>query len=237
MKIITFLAAILIATQVFAQRKNGDWQMTPEESYQGETTELLIIREFARAEGKDLKMLALDRINEAIAKGVKHRLILDSLAYMGGEGVTNQSRIGEQVLNSFPSVRARAAESLGRLNTPEATEVLLGMCRTESDSLVLMEIFRALGAIGINQDGESAKVVGRVLRRFDVLYADNVIALTAMETFEKLAAGSGGLKDDSSLEMVKSIMENQRYNSLTRRRAREALERLLQYEVKGTSSI
>ena len=193
---------ILIVTALFAvsaaMGQSSGREMTIEESYLQEIIELTIIRETSRADSLDQKLVALEFIGEAINRGNTSENIRRELEYLSFEGTVSQARENGRLVNNYPQVRREAARYLGQIGTEEATETLLKICLADNEPMVLQEAVKALGDIGINNNDKTIDTITWIVRRFDVLNPDNLLALSAIEAFEKIAKkNNGGLNSDA----------------------------------------
>ena len=227
-----FFVAILAALPVMlmAQTGSGDSEMTVEQSYLQESIELMIIREQSRADSRDMKMVALEYIGEAIERGNKSDEIRAALEYLALEGVFNVTRENGRVLNNFPDVRKLAATRLGQLGTPEAQKALTKMVLTDNEPMVLTEAIRSLGIIGNNDNDEATNAIAWTVNRFNVLNPDNFMALSALDAFERIAVANGGLKDRTVLETIFKIADGPNYIRPVQDRAKALLVTLRQLE-------
>ena len=205
----------------------SDSEMSVEQSYLQESVELMIIREQSRAEGRDMKMVALEYIGDAIGRGNKSDEIRVALEHLSLEGVLNVTRENGRVMNNYPDVRTRAATYLGQLGTPEAKNTLIKMVSIDNEPMVLTEAIKSLGNIGINEDNDVINTIAWTINRFDHLNPDNLLALSAIEAFEKLSAASGGIRDPAVIQTLSRIADSGNYIRPVRDRARLILEDLL----------
>jgi hypothetical protein len=203
-------------------------EMSVEESYLQESIENMIIREQSVATGRDMKLVALEYIGEAIEHGNTSDDVRNALEYLALEGLTNQTRENGRMINNFPDVRARAVSYLGEVGTPEAKNALLKVMLADPEPMVLTEAVKSLAKIGLNENEETANTISWVVTRFDVLNPDNLLALSALEAFEILAEKNGGLKDPSALRTIMRIADG-RYISPVKDRARQLIYDLRQY--------
>jgi HEAT repeat protein len=216
---------------IAAQTYSGGPEMTIEQSYQSETVELTIIREQSRSDSRETKLAALEYIRAAINKGSKSDEIRSSLDYMAMEGVVNVARENGRVVNNFPDIRKQAATCLGQLGTPEAKTTLLKMVTYDNDPMVITEAIKSLGIIGNNDNDEVAIIIARTVNRFHNLAPDTWLALSALETFEKIAAANNGIRDRSVIETITRISESYSYITPVRNRAKLLLEDLRKYRL------
>jgi len=202
---------ILIATALFtvslAMGQSTDKVLTPEEYYIQESIELMIIRETSRAESMDQKMVALEFIGQAVNRGSTNDEIRQTLEYLALEGTAIQSRENGRLVNNFPLVRRQAAKYLGQVGTEEAKNALLRICLAENEPMVLQEAVKSLGDIALNDNDETIATITWIVKRFDVLNPDNLLALSAIEAFEKIAKKNGGLKYPDAIRLLLSISE------------------------------
>jgi hypothetical protein len=225
-KIVAAAAAGLLAASVASAQ-----EMSVEESYLQESIENMIIREQSIATGRDMKMVALEYIGEAIERGNTSDDVRNALEYLALEGLTNQTRENGRMINNFPDVRAKAVVFLGEIGTPEAKNALLKVMLADPEPMVLTEAVKSLAKIGLNDNEETANTISWVVTRFDVLNPDNLLALSALEAFETLAEKNGGLKDPSALRTIMRIADG-RYITPVRDRARQLIFDLRQYNNK-----
>jgi hypothetical protein len=216
------VAGLLSAATTAAQ------EMSVEESYLQESIENMIIRENSQAIGRDMKLVALEYIGEAIGHGNTSEDVRNALEYLALEGLTNQTRENGRLINNFPDVRAKAVAYLGEVGTPEAKNALLKVMLADPEPMVLTEAVKSLAKIGLNENEETANTISWVVTRFDVLNPDNLLALSALEAFETLAKKNGGLKDPSALRTIMRIADG-RYITPVKDRARQLIFDLRQY--------
>jgi hypothetical protein len=230
------IAALLVVLPVMvtAQTRPGlsspdGREMSVEQSYLQESVELMIIREQSRTDSRDMKMVALEYIGDAIERGSKSDEIRAVLEYLSLEGVVNMTRENGRVVNNFPDVRKAAATYLGKLGTPEAKDTLLKMVNRDNEPMVITEAIRSLGTIGINNADEVTQTIAWTVNRFNVLNPDNFLALSALDAFSRIAAANNGIKDRSVVEIVMKIVDGP-YIRPVQDRARQLLVELRQYE-------
>ena len=197
-------------------------ELTVEQMYLQESIELMIIREQSRSNSRDLKMVALEYIGDAIARGNRGPEILSSLEFLALEGVRTQIRESGRLINNFPDVRVRAATRLGEMGTPEARDVLVTMILADNEPMVISEAIRSLGIIGLDENNETANAISWVVARFDILNPDNLLALSALEAYERLAAANGGMVSPTTINTIMRIAEGN-YIRPVRDRARALL--------------
>ena len=203
--------------------------MTVEQSYLQESIELMIIREQSRAESRDMKLVALEYIRDAIDRGNTSDDIRASLEYLGLEGVVNVTRENGRIVNNFPDVRKQAATYLGQLGTPEAKNSLKRMVNADNEPMVIAEAIRSLGVIGLNDNNEVSSVISWNVRRFHTLNPDNYLASLALDAYERIADVNGGLKDPDAFRTIQLIADGP-YITPVRNRAIALFGQLRQHE-------
>ncbi len=228
--VVALVSSVNVA--VMAQQKTaGQKEMSVEESFLQESVELMVIREQSRAESRDMKLVALEYIGDAIKAGRTGPEIQKALEYLALEGIVNISREGGmngRITNNFPDVRAKAAQYLGDLGTPEAKATLKKLLIAENEPMVLVETIKSLSRIKDAGDEDTTAAIAWVVTRFDILNPDNLLALAAVDAYEKIAEANGGLKDPSAIRAIIRIAEGP-YIRPVQARAREVLNNLRKY--------
>jgi hypothetical protein len=228
---VAILAAAALAT---GQSTGSDRELSVEESYLQESIELMIIREQSHADSREMKLIALEYIGDAIDRGNTGNEIRSALEYMGLEGIVNQTRENGRLVNNYPDVRAQAAAYLGALGTPEAKDTLIKMLLADSEPMVLTEAVKSLAKIGLNDNEETVNAISWVITRFDVLNPDNLLAFSALEAYDVIARKNGGLRDATAVRTIIRIAEGP-YIKPVQERARQVLANLRSYTTASTS--
>jgi len=239
-KRLLFLGAVFFAASaiVMAQSSNrsrtstNNREMSVEQSYLQESVELMIIREQSRAESRDMKLVALEYISDAIARGNKGEEIRASLEYMAMEGVLNQTRENGRLVNNYPDIRTKAATYLGEVGTPEAKDTLVKMVLVDNEPMVITEAIKSLAKIGLNENEDASNAISWIVTRYDVLNPDNLLALSAIEAYEKLAEANNGIKDPNAIRTLIRIAEGP-YSRPVQERAKQALTELRKYNAQN----
>jgi plasmid stability protein len=239
LKRLLLLGAVFFAVSAFVmgqsnqpRTSSSNRDMTVEQSYLQESVELMIIREQSRAESRDMKLVALEYIGDAIQRGNRGEEIRAALEYLSLEGIVNQTRENGRLVNNYPDIRTRAATQLGQLGTREAKDTLIKMVLADNEPMVLTEAIKSLATIGLNDNDETANAISWIVTRFDVLNPDNLLALSALEAYEKLAAANNGIRDPSAIRTIIRIAEGN-YIRPVQERAKEVLMELRRYDAQN----
>jgi HEAT repeat protein len=225
---ILILVAVFTVTAVAAQTTNTNRELSIEESYLQESIEMMIIRETARADSREQKLIALEYIADAIDRGSTNDEIRQTLDFLSREGRRTVARENGRVTNNFPDVRRQSAKYLGQLGTEEAQRTLLEITQFENEPMVLQEAIKSLGDIGINDNNETIAHIAWIVRRFDNLNPDNLMAIATIDAFEKIARKNGGLNSPEAIQTLVRIQEGH-YVTPVRERAKQLLAELRTY--------
>jgi len=199
--------------------------LTVEQMYLQEAIEMMIIREQSRGGTREMQLIALEFIGEALARGSRGPELHATLEFLSFEGIINLTRESGRVVNNFPDVRVRTAYMLGQMGTPEARETLLVMVARDNEPMVLTEAIRSLGIIGYDPDGESINTIAMTVNRFNNLNPDNLLALSAIDAIERISAANDGIVFPAAVQTLIRIAEGS-YITIVRNRARTALSDL-----------
>jgi len=210
-----------------AQSSSGR-EMTVEETYLQDYMEIMIIRETARFDSREQKLLALEYIGEAIQRGNTNVEIRETLEYLSREGRRSVARENGRVVNNFPDVRRQAARYLGQIGTEEAKNALLEIVQFENEPMVLQEAIKSLGDIGINRNNETVSVIVMVVSRYDRTAPDNLVAIATIDALEKIARKNGGLFYPDAIQLLIRISEGS-YIRPVQERARQLIAELRNY--------
>ena len=222
------LAAIAFIATTAAAQNNQRREMTVEESYLQESIEIMIIRETARAHSREQKLIALEYVRDAIERGNRNDEIRQTLEFLSREGRRNVARENGRLVNNFPDVRRQAAKYLGQMGTEEARRSLLEILSFENEPMVLQEAIKSLGDIGTNENNETVAYIAHVMTRYDNLNPDNIMAVAAIDAFEKIARNNNGLNSPEAIHVLVRISEGQ-YVTPVKERARQLMAELRTY--------
>lgn len=218
---LAIFAAVSPAWGQSSQSGNDD-ERSVEESYLQDSVAIAIIREQSRSDNWEGQMLALEYISEAIDSGNTNDEIRGALEYIGLEGVGNVIRENGRIINNFPDIRARAAGFLGNMGTPEAKNSLIKMLLSDNEPWVLSETIKSLAKIGINDDEETVRTIAWIVRRYDTIAPNDVLAKSALDAFDSFAQSNDGIKDPSAIDAIMRI-QNGRYIRQVQTRAKDVL--------------
>ena len=229
--------SILIITALIAvpavTGQSGNSEMSVEEAYLQEAIEMMIIRETARADSLDQKLIALEYIEQALERGNTNDEIRRTLEFLSTEGTTNRVMENKRLMNDYPQVRRQAAKHLGTIGTPEAKAALIRICTSENEPMVLQEAVKSLGSIGTNDNDDAVAAIVFIASRFNNYTApDNLLALSAVDALDKIAARNNGIKDPTAVQLLIRISEGS-YALPVRERAKQALIDLRKYTAQG----
>jgi len=225
--LILLIMCVFAVSTVIAQSNSGR-EMSVEDTYLQTTIELMIIRETARASSREQKLIALEYIGDAIDRGNTSDDIRQTLEFLSREGRRTVARESGRVVNNFPDVRRQAARYLGQLGTEEARDALIEICQFENEPMVLQEAIKSLGDIGLNDNNETIANIAWVMRRFDNLNPDNLMAIATIDAFEKIARNNDGISSPDAIQTLIRISEGN-YIRPVQERARQLIAELRSY--------
>jgi len=227
-RLFILLAAVIIVIPTISAQSRQRSEMSVEESYLQESIEIMIIRETARAHSREQKLIALDYIRDAIDRGNKNDEIRETLEFLSREGRMTQARENGRLVNNYPDVRRQAAKYLGQIGTTEARKNLLEMIQFENEPMVLQEVIKSLGDIGMNDNNETVNYIAFVMNRFGATNPDNIMAVATIDAFEKIARKNNGLNSPDAVRALVLISEGL-YVTPVKERARQLLAELRTY--------
>ncbi len=234
-KIINVTAAFLVlvsAVPAYAQQGQDEAarELTIEELYL-QNAEIRIIREQAVTQNREMKLSALENIQEMLDEGTLSNNTTEAyfiLDYLAGEGLTRRIRENDRLINYFPEVRRRAVNLLGQLGGEQARQSLIGVLLTDIEPMVLSEAAYALGRMGDNQDNAVSQILASTLLSQNAVEPDNNYAYATLLAFEKLAEANGGLNDPLAFEAIIAIAQGN-YIKRVRDKAMDILDKLRDY--------
>jgi hypothetical protein len=214
-KAVVIFVSLLPLFALFPQDSSG----AAGAGYSPDYANIVLIREQSRTPDRNVKMAALSLIEEVLGgdRGEDEE-IFSALEFLSLEGVVNKERLNGVIVNSYPSVRLRAAKNLGNFGGNEAHRVLMQMVRAETETMVLTETVRALAKIGIAPEDEA--VLNNMMRRFGGSYPDNALALAFLDAYQ--GVGEQRCISPEAREIIFHISQA-KYRSIVRKKAQELL--------------
>jgi len=197
------------------------------------------LKDTTDSEGMDKRNKMLNDIDGAIARGETSDEIYAALEYMSKEGLANKTYRQGSLINNFPPVRQRVAVELGKMGTARATDILIQLCRNETVPDVQRETIRALGDIGINENGNTVTVILYKLRGINERPPDSDterIIRSAIDAFDKIEKKNDGMGNQSKQvqEFLDNVSRNERFpkreSQSVQERAKQILEEMLRRE-------
>jgi hypothetical protein len=229
------IAAMIVVPVVYGQSSSSDSEMSIEESYLQEAIEMMIIRETARADSWEQKLISLEYIGNALERGSTNDEIRTTLEYLSLEGTTNRVREKGRRANDYPEVRRQAAKYLGTVGTKEAKTALIRICTADIEPMVLQEAIKSLGSIGLSDNDDAVNAIVWVANKFNNTTApDNLLALAAVDALDKIAAKNKGIKDPGAFQLLIKIAEGP-YALPVRERAKQTLVDFRKYTAQSAS--
>lgn len=223
------LLAFALISMAWAQQDSSS-ELTIEELYL-QNAEIRLINEQAVSEDRDMKLVALDNIQDMVDDGKlstgapEAHFILD---YLAGEGLEREVRENRRVINYYPEVRRRAANLLGQIGGENAKDSLVRVLLTDIEPMVRAEAAYALGIIGINDNNETSQALAAAVLAQDIINPDDNFAYASLLAFDKIAQANGGINDSSALEAIIRIAQGP-YIRTVRVKAVELLDALRDY--------
>jgi len=157
------------------------------------------LRDVTGSDGLDKRNKMLKDIVDAVTKGDTSDEVYAALEYMSTEGIKNKTMRQGQLLNDYPTVRRDVVIELGKIGTEKAAEILIQLCRNETVFDVQREAIRALGDIGINENGRSVEAIFSIplLRRYNARSTTDIdferLVSSAIDAFDKIDKKNNGL--------------------------------------------
>jgi hypothetical protein len=200
-------------------------EMSVEESYLQETVATTIIREYARSDDREGKLMALEYLREMIDNGESPKEVQALLAYMALEGILNKTRAEGRTVNNFPDIRLKAVEYLGDLGLKEASDTLLRVIQAESEPTIVSTAVRSLSKLGYNDNNYTLNLILNVFNRYDTWKPNNVLAVSVIDSCNTFIQ-SGDKKNPWIYATLMHISNNPSYVKPVRNYANKTLSQL-----------
>lgn len=229
--------ATLALSSAWSQAATTGGERTVEESYLQDPLEIMIIREQAYSDSKDMKLVALQYIGQALDEGRASPEIRKALDYLATESSLTIVRAGGvgRALNNYPDVRREACLMLGQIKTVEAKDTLLKVALVDTEPMVIAAAIRSIGKIGLMTGDDVTQTVAFIINRFDILFPDNSLAFESLVALEALAEINNGLKDPAAIKAIMKIADGN-YILPVKQKAKDLLSKLRKYSAASTGS-
>lgn len=185
------------------------------------------------SDGFEMRKKTLNDIGEAVAQGNTSDDFYTALEYLSMEGLKNKAMRQGQLLNNYPDIRLQVARQLGKMGSAKATEILIQICRNETDNYVIQETFKSLGDIGINENDNTVKDIIWKVRIYNPRSPDSIIdrvVLSAIDALDKIDKKNDGIKNQDYFRDVQSFLDrvsNGAFSTPVKERAKQVLEEML----------
>jgi hypothetical protein len=211
-------------------------EITVEEAYLQESLETMVISEQSHSDNKDMKLVALQYIKQAIDGGRKNAEIQKSLSYLALEGTNIVTRTGGygRPTNDYPDIRAKACDYLGEFPSVESKDALVKVALTDAEPMVLSASIRSLGKIAMNENDEVTQIISFLVNRYDVIGPDNSLAFESLVALERIADKQNGIKDPAAIRAVMRIATGN-YIKPVKDKANDLLGKLRKYSGSASS--
>ncbi|MDR1362972.1 MAG: HEAT repeat domain-containing protein [Spirochaetaceae bacterium] len=204
----------------------GAQELSIEESYLQESVEMMIIREQARSNEREGKLLALEYLRQMIEDGADTKEIQPLLAYMALEGILNKTREDGRVANNYPDIRVKAVEYLGEVKTKEAADTLLRVLAVDNEPSVISTAVRSLGKLGFNDGNYTVDAILYIFMQYDTTKPDNILALSVVDTCSAFSQNNDVKKSSAIYGALMRISNNAAYIKPVRDYAGKTLAKL-----------
>lgn len=230
MKIKFSKAAALVCAAVFmaaslhaADNKKNKEETDVEQEYYSDVEPTVV---YALAMSEDLanKEEALKFLESAASSGNNDEQIVAALDQLAGEGITSQARKRGRLVNNYPQIRRQACAILAKVGGEHSKNTLKEIAIADNEPSVQAAAIKALGDVGINNDGEVVSAIAFANHRNRVLNPTSSMAAEVLDAFEKLAGSTEDKK--AMIDEITAIASNPQYNKAVRGRARELLRNM-----------
>ena len=230
MKRLQFIALILTAFIATGSLSADESEQTIEELYLQSQVKVKIIKAEADSIDRDMKMIALQDIEEMVGDGQisgDDKQMIGILSSLGSEGISNQVIEQGAVINDFPMVRKEACRILGEVGGDYARDALVNVLISEPEPMVMSEAVVALSKVGPDEQGVVLAVIADSMRSQTALNKDNNFANAFILAIDNLAQNNGGVDDLRVFEELTKIADPRSgYITVVRKKAFELLKSL-----------
>lgn len=191
--------------------------------------DMMIIRELAFVQDRDMKFESLKLIDDKIKDGSFEEgdpaahFVLD---YLSEEGTGRTIRVAGRQTNYYPMVRREAARLLGELGGENSKDSLLNILLTDNDMMVKAEAVYALGLIGMNENGEVSKAISWALKNQNQAIPNDNFATASLYAIEKILDRNGSMDDREIYSAIVQIAQNTNYVKPVKEKAYQVIAKI-----------
>jgi HEAT repeat protein len=199
---------------------------------------LMVFKDVYGSDGLDMRRKILKDIQDAVARGNTSDEIYAALEYMSMEGLKIKST---QLKAGYAEIRKDVAEQLGSMGTERAVNILIQLCNAETNIDVRRATITALGDIGINENGNTVKIILWKVRGYNQRPPDSDverIILSAIDAFDKIDKKNNGIVNQSRevQEFLDNVSRNERFprrqgQASVQEHAKQVLEEMRQRDM------
>lgn len=230
-KAAAFLTALFFISGMQAEENSSE--QTIEDVYLKSTVKAQIIRSQAESPDRDMKIIAIQDIEEMIHNGEVDENsieIIDILGNLSAEGIDKKVVEGGRVVNNFSMVRKEAVRILGEIGGQNARDSILNIFRNENETMVLTEAVLALSKAGVDENGEVLDLISWTMHSQTAVNKDNTFANASLSAIQKLAKDNNGLNDEKVFREIAAIADPRNgYITVVRMKALQLLDELQSY--------
>lgn len=226
-----FLTALFFITGLQAQENSSE--QTIEDVYLKGTVKAQIIRSQAESPDRDMKIIAIQDIEEMIQAGEVDENsieIIDILGDLSAEGIDKRVVEGGRVINNFTMVRKEAVRILGEIGGDSARDSILNIFKNENETMVLTEAVLALSKAGVDENGEVLDLISWTMHSQTAVNKDNTFANASLSAIQKLAKDNEGINNEKVFREIAAIADPRNgYITVVRMKALQLLDELQSY--------
>lgn len=226
--VMMLLFGMICTPLIFSQRSGDEGEKTVEDIFL-QSVELKIIGELAFSEDRDMKIDALDSLEEMLEDGKisegdeEVHFILDSLSL---EGTGAQFRENGRLVNNYPEIRRRSCELLGKVGGVNAKDSLINVLLNDDEPMVKAEAAYALGELGYNENGQVTEALSYSILNDDILTPDNNFAFASLLAFEKLIDSNSENAQGAAVYRALVRISSGNYIRPVKQKAKEVIKKL-----------